>query len=240
VRDAQGKRINCRKKHGSWSYVHELPPAADGRRRQTTKGGFATEREAQNALTESLDKVNRVGYVEPARLKVGEYLDQWLAGKAGLRSSTRRSYREHIDLYLRPGLGYIRLTDLLDAGADGDLPDAATTDRLYPLYHLYHLIAYRGLRRGRGDRRPMAGRRPGRREPAHHAAGDLIGREIEVGKPKTEGGEAHRLAGPRNRAGAARWRERQDTERATARRRMAVTRDLCFTREDGNQLPRST
>jgi hypothetical protein len=52
--------------------------------------------------------------VEPARLKVGEYLDQWLAGKAGLRSSTRRSYREHIDLYLRPGLGYIRLTDLRD------------------------------------------------------------------------------------------------------------------------------
>jgi hypothetical protein len=81
MRDGQGKRINCRKKHGSWSYVHELPAAADGRRRQTTKGGFATEREAQNALTESLDKVNRVGYVEPARLKVGDYLDQWLAGQ---------------------------------------------------------------------------------------------------------------------------------------------------------------
>ncbi len=29
-----------------------------------------------------------------------------------LRASTRRSYREHIDLYLRPGLGHVRLVDL--------------------------------------------------------------------------------------------------------------------------------
>ena len=114
IRDAEGRRVNCRKKHGSWSYVHELPPAADGRRKQASKGGFATEREAQNALTEALDKINRGGYMEPSRLKVGEYLDQWLAGKARLRSSTRRSYREHIDLYLRPGLGHIRLVDLRD------------------------------------------------------------------------------------------------------------------------------
>jgi hypothetical protein len=45
---------------------------------------------------------------------VREYLDQWLAGKARLRSSTRRSYREHINLYLAPGLGHIRLVDLRD------------------------------------------------------------------------------------------------------------------------------
>ena len=92
------------------------PRTGAGSRRR--KGGFATEREAQNALTEAMDKVNRGGYVEPSRLKVGEYLDQWLAGKATLRSSTRRSYREHVELYLRPGLGHIRLTDLRDVDVE--------------------------------------------------------------------------------------------------------------------------
>ena len=25
IKDGNGRRINCRKKHGSWTYVHELP-----------------------------------------------------------------------------------------------------------------------------------------------------------------------------------------------------------------------
>ncbi|HKG51986.1 MAG TPA: hypothetical protein VKB14_16240 [Actinomycetales bacterium] len=47
-------------------------------------------------------------------MTVGEYLDQWIAGKARLRSNTRRSYQGHIDLYLKPGLGHIRVTQLRD------------------------------------------------------------------------------------------------------------------------------
>jgi hypothetical protein len=47
-----------------------------------------------------------------SRLTVGQYLDQWLEGKGRLRSSTKRSYREHIDLYFRPCFGHLRLTDL--------------------------------------------------------------------------------------------------------------------------------
>jgi integrase len=35
-----------------------------------------------------------------------------LAGKVNLRSTTRRSYAEHIQLYLRPGIGRHRLVDL--------------------------------------------------------------------------------------------------------------------------------
>jgi hypothetical protein len=118
VTDADGRRINCPKKHGTWYYKHELPPTPDGRRRQATKGGFATEREAQRALTIALDKIGRGGHVEPTRLRLGEYLDQWLAGKAGLRSNTRRSYASHIELYLRPGLGHLRLVELRDTDID--------------------------------------------------------------------------------------------------------------------------
>lgn len=48
------------------------------------------------------------------RQTLGHYLDDWLAGKARLRASTRRTYAEHIRLYLTPALGHLRL-DQLDA-----------------------------------------------------------------------------------------------------------------------------
>ena len=112
LRDEQGRRVNCGKRHGSWYYMHELPPEASGRRRQTKKGGFSTEREARKALNDALARLHRGTFVEVGRQTVGEYLDQWLDGKRRLRATTRRSYREHVKLYLRPALGHLRLTDL--------------------------------------------------------------------------------------------------------------------------------
>ena len=35
LKDAKGKRVNCAKRHGTWFYVHELPPLPNGKRRQT-------------------------------------------------------------------------------------------------------------------------------------------------------------------------------------------------------------
>ena len=40
------------------------------------------------------------------------YLQRWLAGKSGLRPTTRRSYEAHVRLYLVPGLGHLRMGDL--------------------------------------------------------------------------------------------------------------------------------
>ena len=48
--DAKGKRINCRKDHGSWSYTHDAPDAGDGaKRRQVSRSGFPTSDAAQEA-----------------------------------------------------------------------------------------------------------------------------------------------------------------------------------------------
>lgn len=76
------------------------------------KGGFSTEREARMALNDALSRIDQGSYVKPTRQTVSEYLDQWLDGKGRLRASARRSYREHIDLYLSPGLGHVRLVEL--------------------------------------------------------------------------------------------------------------------------------
>lgn len=53
------------------------------------------------------------GPAEPERaLTVGQFLDDWLAGKQSLRPSTALSYATHIRLYLSPYLGVLRLDAL--------------------------------------------------------------------------------------------------------------------------------
>jgi integrase len=341
IRDAQGKRINCPKKHGTWTFAHDLPPGPDGKRRQFRAGGFATEREARKAMQESIAQVKRGTWLEDSRLTVGEYLDQWLAGKARLRSSTRRSYGEHIELYLRSGLGHIRLVDLRDTDIErlysamrqlghlgeqdrpgpllqrllqarnptqpvrplsdarirrvhatlmsalntavrrkhipqnpaehvelpsgrrpkavvwtddrvehwrrtGERPavavwtpqqtgtflDAAMADRLYPLYHL---IAYRGLRRGEaiGIQWPDVDLDAGYLRITQQVI--LIGWETEVAKPKTDGGERTISLDTGSVQVLRRWRERQNAERAATHGAWQHT-GLVFAREDGNQL----
>ena len=110
--DAEGRRTNCNKKHGTWYYRHDLPRDSRGRRRQVKQGGFATEREARKALTQALSELDRGVHVERSRLLVGDFLEQWLAGRVNLRPSSVRFYRVALDRYLKPELGRVRLSEL--------------------------------------------------------------------------------------------------------------------------------
>ena len=338
IRDDQGRRVTCAKRHGSWFYAHELPPGADGRRRQRKMGGFPTERDARKALHDALARLDRGTFIEYSRQRLGDYLDQWLAGKGKLRASTRRSYREHIELYLRPGLGHLRLTDLRDIdierlyaamrqlgrhprtgspelerllaarGAalhgplsdarlrrvhatlmsalnsavrrkripanpaahlevptgrrpkavvwtddrvamwrrDGVRPavavwtaqqagaflDAAADDRLYPLFHL---IAYRGLRRGEavGLRWQDLDLDTGHARISQQIV--QLGWTTDIGEPKTDTGARALSLDARTVAVLRDWRRRQDEERQQYE---AAWQDsgLVFTREDGTAL----
>ena len=339
LRDDAGARVNCTKRHGTWSFVHELPPDASGRRRQVKKGGFTTEREARVALNEALGNLHQGTYTAPTRQTVGEYLDQWLGGKSKLRSSTRRSYREHLDLYLRPGIGHVRLTDLREqdierlyaamgqlgqpspapsyeldrlrvartatpltrpltaarirrvhatlmsalgaavkrrlighnpashvelatgrrpkavvwtddrvaafartgirpavavwtAAQAGAFLDSAAEHRLYPMFHL---IAYRGLRRGEaiGLRWQDVVLDAGLVRIAQQVV--QLGWATEVGDPKTDSGSRSISIDGLTVATLQRWRATQDSER---RQWGNAWQDsgLVFTREDGSQL----
>ena len=61
-----------------------------GKRRQVTKGGFTTRREAQQALTEALRSVQQGAFVARTKTTLGDYLeDEWLpAMRATVRPST--------------------------------------------------------------------------------------------------------------------------------------------------------
>ncbi len=117
VLDSKGERKTCskafgRNRHGSW-YFH-VSRTVNGRRGQVKRGGFATKREAEDALAEELDAQRRGVRPGSGDVLVSEYLAEWLQNKvsAGLRPTTARSYRGHIDRYLAPLLGNLRLREL--------------------------------------------------------------------------------------------------------------------------------
>lgn len=74
---------------------------------------FTTLAEAKTWRDEIVNR-HRNGQVGNLKLTVGDYLTTWLATKEanGLKPSTVKGYREHIEVHLTPGIGTIKLTDL--------------------------------------------------------------------------------------------------------------------------------
>ena len=123
-RDEQGvlKPHRC---HGNWGFVVEGGRRADGVRRQVSRAGFATKREAQAALDEHLARL-RAGLADVQNLTVETYLTEWLAAKRNLRDTTRRNYATPLRRYLVPTLGPTKLIELRPHHLDslyGDLID---------------------------------------------------------------------------------------------------------------------
>ncbi len=109
---------------GTWEFTVDLGRAATGERRQLTKAGFATKRDAVQALQRCLDEMQGGVEVE-TRITTGTYFEEWLASKRSLRPSTLKSYREHIRLYLKPLLGHVPLRELRPRQIDLMLGDLA-------------------------------------------------------------------------------------------------------------------
>ncbi len=307
-------------KHGTWFYVAEMPAGPDGQRRQQRRGGFASEREAREALDKLRSRLG-AGQEVNDQLSTAQWLDAWISGKRTLRATTRRSYAQHLDLYLRPHLGSVPLEKLraahistmfdaiaagngdrerpvgpatmqriratlrsslnaavrqqritvnpalhveLESGArpravvwtpervaewrhTGKRPSAVmvwTVQQLGafldqaaddPLYALYHLIAFRGLRRGEAVGLPWC--------DVDLDGGTLtvsqqvvqLGWRTEVGRPKTDSG-ARVVALDAETVTVLRAHRRQQLERRLVWGEAWTDSGFVFTREDGAAL----
>lgn len=129
-RDERG-RLRSHKCRGPWAYWLLVGQDRDGRRRQVSKSGFSTKREAERALKELLAR-EHAEIAEVHRLTVGTYLHQWLEGKRSLRDTTRGGYASNIRLYLDPYLGRILLAELRPHHLDPMYSDllSGTHDRI--------------------------------------------------------------------------------------------------------------
>jgi integrase len=101
------------KRGAGYSYVLYLGRDITGRKRQKWVGGFRTKREAEVAMVEALGRLNSGQFVDPGRLTVGEFLEQWIEAVAsGLRESTAASYRMVFTRRVVPRIGELRLASL--------------------------------------------------------------------------------------------------------------------------------
>lgn len=90
-----------------------MPPEPGRARRQLTKGGFPTKRDAEAALREVLNQADHGVVVLPSRMTVEEYLASWLdAVEPSLAATAASNYRAVIRLYVLPQIGSHRLNAL--------------------------------------------------------------------------------------------------------------------------------
>ncbi|MGV3759458.1 MAG: Arm DNA-binding domain-containing protein, partial [Actinomycetota bacterium] len=103
-------RGHVRRRGKTWTYVIDLAPdPATGRRRQRSKGGFATKAGAEEAMREALARGSRT---TQDGQRLGDYLDEWLhAVEPRLRETTANGYRMAVER-VKAGLGAVRLRDL--------------------------------------------------------------------------------------------------------------------------------
>lgn len=105
--------LNTRKRGKSWEYRFEAA-SVDGKRKQITKSGFKTKKEALEAGTKALNEYNNCGmHFVPSELSYADYLDIWLKQYGtSLKPATVDNYSKKIRLYIKPALGQYRLKAL--------------------------------------------------------------------------------------------------------------------------------
>jgi integrase len=61
-----------------WTVVFDEGQTPEGKRQQRSVGGFKTKKEANAALTDRLNALNKGSYVGPTKMTVAEYMTGWL------------------------------------------------------------------------------------------------------------------------------------------------------------------
>lgn len=106
--------LNIIKRGTTWQYRFDVAKV-DGKRKQVSKGGFKTRKEAQDAGTLALAKYNREGtYQQESSLSVSDYLDLWFNQycKIHLKYNTQLGYYRIIENHLKPAFGSFYLKHL--------------------------------------------------------------------------------------------------------------------------------
>lgn len=113
---AQVNVRNRKKADGSnnWEYRFEAA-SIDGKRKQISKSGFKTKKEALDAGTKALAEYNNAGqHFSPSEISFSDYLDYWFDNyvKPSLKYNTQIAYNQIIKMHLKPALGMYKLKSL--------------------------------------------------------------------------------------------------------------------------------
>lgn len=111
VRD---RNKNSSVKKPNWEYRFEAA-SIGGKRKQISKAGFKTKREALEAGSAALAEYNSTGlHFEPTDISVSDYLDYWFEVyvKVNLKYNTQRAYLDLFEHHYKPYFGMYKLKAL--------------------------------------------------------------------------------------------------------------------------------
>jgi len=102
----------------TWTYIFDGPPdPLTGERRQISRGGWATEKEAWRECRVAMSQVEEGRFVPSSRRTLGSYLlEDWLpAVKTSTAATTWGNWDVYARAYVVPVLGKVRLQEQLTA-----------------------------------------------------------------------------------------------------------------------------
>ncbi|MCY0923505.1 MULTISPECIES: site-specific integrase [unclassified Streptomyces] len=99
------------KNHGSWYYYLNLPDGPRGERRRPRKGGFLTQKKAEEAAQKLWDEAD-AGIDIDAKITVADYLRTWVTNRVDLKDGTREEYEADIEKVFIPALGHFMMREL--------------------------------------------------------------------------------------------------------------------------------
>jgi integrase len=97
----------------TYSYVLRVPDPDTGKTKPRWVSGFATEKQAKLERDKARIALATNTYVTVTGITVGHFLDNWIELHATqLKPTTLNKYRSYLRLYLKPGIGSIKLQEL--------------------------------------------------------------------------------------------------------------------------------
>ena len=104
-----------RKRGDKWSFTVDIGIDPEtGKRKQKTKSGFKTKKEAQTAAAALITQLERGEYFEEKKITIKSFIEDWLENVArhNIKPSTFGGYKGTIHKRIIPALGHYKLTDL--------------------------------------------------------------------------------------------------------------------------------
>ncbi len=110
-------KVNTRKRGKAWEYRFEVAKVK-GKRKQFSKGGFKTKKEALEAGNKAVTEYLNAGViVEKNNTSLSDFLDYWYENYVliNLKYGTQANYKGHIENHIKPALGSYMISSISSA-----------------------------------------------------------------------------------------------------------------------------
>ena len=117
TKKANGSGYIRKRADGRWEgvYCNGYNPKTGKLIRKSVYG--KTQKEVRQALSKISSEIDGGTYAEPSKMKVSQWLDEWLTNYAmNIKPATRSAYEEHIRVHIKPALGDFPLKQLSTRG----------------------------------------------------------------------------------------------------------------------------